>query len=67
MIKKFISIFSWTAAVFVSVVMYFIMLPVTIILLPFDKDRRASHVIATWWAEGIMAFIPWKVRVGGAR
>jgi 1-acyl-sn-glycerol-3-phosphate acyltransferase len=63
--KMIISIFIFIGATVISAGMWLIMFLTSLVLFPFDKDRRIAHIQAIWWAEGIMAIIPWKITVKG--
>ncbi|MCQ9206536.1 MAG: 1-acyl-sn-glycerol-3-phosphate acyltransferase [Omnitrophica bacterium] len=61
-----LSIIIWTTCTIVTVILFFIVLFLTIILFPFDKKRKAGHVACFWWANTICNLNPyWKLRVHG--
>ena len=67
MIKRIIlSAWVWTVCVIDTVLVFFVMLFMTIITLPFDKKRRLVHAQCYWWSDVIIALNPyWKIKVKG--
>ena len=64
--KHVLSILIWICCALLTVAVFFAMLFFTIILFPFDKQRKIVHAQCFWWAEGILAINPfWKVHVSG--
>ena len=64
--KKFMSTVSWIIAMILTILLYFVMLFVTVILYPFDKDRRAAHAQCFWWSDILLRLNPyWKLDVSG--
>jgi 1-acyl-sn-glycerol-3-phosphate acyltransferase len=48
------SIYIWFSIAFGTMVMYFAVLPIFIITMPFDRKRRFGHWYATVWGRGIL-------------
>ena len=66
MLAKLLSIFTWILTAAATVALYFVMLFVTIIFYPFDKQRKAAHAQCYWWSSVLRNFNPcWKVKVSG--
>ena len=64
--KILVSIAIWTVGTLLTVLLFFVMLFVTIIFLPFDKKRKAAHAQCYWWADAIVGLNPnWKLKVIG--
>lgn len=64
--RLFISIIIWSFSVFVTLAECLVTLFFTVILFPFDKDRRVVHAQGFWWADAIINFNPyWDLKVTG--
>ena len=47
-------------------ILYLVMLFFTIVLYPFDKQRRVAHAQCYWWSDALLYFNPyWKVKISG--
>ena len=64
--KRVRSIFVWAAGVFLTMLLYLVVLFFVIILYPFDKKRKVAHAQCYWWSDILVHVIPnWRVRVAG--
>ena len=57
---------TWIVIGIVTIILYFAMLFFTVVLYPFDRQRRVVHAQCFWWADVVVAFnLYWKVSVSG--
>lgn len=64
--KVLLSVLVWVVGTMLTVLLYLTMLFFTIILYPFDKQRRVAHAQCYWWADAIISLNPyWKISVAG--
>jgi len=60
------SIIIWLVGIFLTVVLFFVMAFVSIVLFPFDRKRKLTHAQCYWWADAVTALNPyWDVKVEG--
>jgi len=60
------SITTWIVIVTLTVLLFFVVLLVTIIFMPFDKKRKIAHAQCYWWAGALIKFNPfWNVKISG--
>ncbi len=60
------SLFIWVTGSLLTVILYFVELFLTIILYPFDKQRRVIHAQCFWWSEAVIRVNPfWSVEAAG--
>ena len=56
----------WLVGFSLTVLLFFIMALVSIVLFPFDKKRKFTHAQCFWWADAVTALNPyWDVKVEG--
>lgn len=61
-----ISAILWVICLILTFMLFLAMLFFSIILYPFDKQRRVSHAQCFWWSDMMIALNPfWKVTVEG--
>ena len=61
---KSVLIWSWIA--FLTILLFFVELFLTILLFPFDPKRKVLHAQCYWWASGIINLNPfWTLSVNG--
>ena len=61
-----ISIMIWIASTLLTALLFFADLFFTIILFPFDKQRKIPHAQCFWWANALIGLNPyWKLKVRG--
>ena len=67
MIKKvFLSMSIWTVGILCTVLLFFAMFFLSLLLFPLDKKRKAAHAQCYWWADLLIALNPyWDLRVSG--
>ncbi|MBN1354060.1 MAG: 1-acyl-sn-glycerol-3-phosphate acyltransferase [Candidatus Omnitrophica bacterium] len=64
--KFVISVTIWLIGGILTIALFFVVLLVTVILLPFDKKRKFSHAQCFWWANIIIFINPyWKLKIRG--
>jgi 1-acyl-sn-glycerol-3-phosphate acyltransferase len=60
------SLIIWIISSVLTIVLFFVSLFFTIILFPFDKQRKIVHAQCFWWANAVVGFNPfWDVDVFG--
>ena len=66
MLAKLLSIFIWVFGAVFTFILYLAMLFFTIVLYPFDKQRKVPHVQCYWWSDILLRFNPyWKIKISG--
>jgi 1-acyl-sn-glycerol-3-phosphate acyltransferase len=64
--KTIQSVIIWVIGGLLTVLLFFVMFFLSIILFPFDKQRRIVHAQCFWWADAIIALNPyWDIHVEG--
>ncbi|TAN60819.1 1-acyl-sn-glycerol-3-phosphate acyltransferase, partial [bacterium] len=60
------SILIWIVGIGLTVLLFFVMAFLSIILYFFDRDRKIVHAQCFWWTNAVTALNPyWKVTVSG--
>ncbi len=63
---KLLSLWIWTAGFILTTLLFLVMLFFTIILYPFDKQRKVEHTQCFWWANALIKTNPfWKISISG--
>lgn len=66
MLTKLLSIFIWVFGAVMTFILYLAMLFFTVVLYPFDKQRRVPHEQCYWWSDMLLLSNPfWKMKVSG--
>ncbi len=61
-----ISIWIWLGSVLLTILLYFVVLALTILLFPFDKKKKITHAQCFWWSDAVIGLNPfWNVKVKG--
>lgn len=56
----------WSVCTVLTVLLYFVMLIVSIVTYPFDRQRRLAHAQCFWWADAVVKLNPyWDISVSG--
>jgi len=64
--KAIISIFIWIGSVLITILLFFAVLFLTILLSPFDKLKKITHAQCFWWSDAVIGLNPfWKIKVRG--
>lgn len=65
--KRYIeSIAIWTVSGALTILLWIVMLFCTVILYPFDRQRRTAHAQCYWWSDALTTLNPsWEVTVKG--
>lgn len=64
--KAIVSILIWAVGGALTVLLYFAMLLVTVLLFPFDKKRKVAHSQCYWWSDAVIGLNPyWDLHVSG--
>lgn len=60
------SVIIWVVGIFLTVLLFFVMAFLSVILYPFDKKRKIVHSQCFWWTDAMTALNPyWEVKVSG--
>lgn len=63
---KLLSIAIWTVSTILTIFLFLAILFFTIVLYPFDKQRRVPHAQCFWWANLLTKVNPfWRINVSG--
>lgn len=64
--KVLMSVIIWTVGSLLTTLLFFVMLILTAVTFPFDKQRRIVHAQCFWWCDAIDALNPyWDIHVSG--
>lgn len=64
--KRIVSAGIWLIIAILTILLFFVELFLTIILFPFDRQRKIIHAQCFWWANAVVASNPfWHVEVNG--
>jgi len=64
--KYLLSTFIWLVEGTLTILLFFVMLFVTIILFPFDRKRKFAHAQCFWWSDAVLKMNPfWNFKVSG--
>lgn len=64
--KAIISVFIWIGSILITILLFFVVLVLTILLFPFDKNKKITHAQCFWWSDAVIGLNPfWKVKVSG--
>lgn len=64
--KSIISIGIWLGSIILTMLLFFVVFLLTVLLFPFDKNKKITHAQCFWWANAVIALNPyWNVRVEG--
>jgi len=60
------SIFIWTASILLTILLFFVVFVLTILLFPFDKKKKVTHAQCFWWSDAVIGLNPyWGLKVSG--
>jgi len=66
--RALISIFIWVGSVLLTILLYFVVLVLTILLFPFDRKKQVTHAQCFWWSDALIGLNPfWSVKVQGLK
>jgi len=64
--RAIISIFIWIGSILLTILLYFVVLILTILLFPFDPKKKVTHAQCFWWSDALINLNPfWSVKVQG--
>ena len=64
--KAIISIFIWIGSILLTILLFFVVLALTILLFPFDKKKKITHAQCFWWSDAVIGLNPfWNVKARG--
>jgi 1-acyl-sn-glycerol-3-phosphate acyltransferase len=56
----------WFVGIFLTVLLFFVMAFISVVLFPFDRKRKLTHAQCFWWTDAVTALNPyWDVKVEG--
>ncbi|MBM3250377.1 MAG: 1-acyl-sn-glycerol-3-phosphate acyltransferase [Candidatus Omnitrophica bacterium] len=60
------SIIIWSVGILLTVMLFFAMVIVSIVLFPFDRRRKVAHAQCFWWTDALTGLNPyWDLKVEG--
>jgi 1-acyl-sn-glycerol-3-phosphate acyltransferase len=66
LLTKLLSIFIWVFGAVMTFILYLAMLFFTVVLYPFDKQRKVPHAQCYWWSDILLYSNPfWKMKIIG--
>jgi len=64
--RVILSIIIWGAAAVLTILVFFSVLFLTILLFPFDRKRKLCHAQGFWWADALISLNPfWNLKISG--
>ncbi len=64
--RNIVSIGIWLGSIILTVLLFVVVLLLTLVLFPFDKNKRITHAQCFWWANAVIALDPyWNMQVKG--
>jgi 1-acyl-sn-glycerol-3-phosphate acyltransferase len=64
--KIVISLILWPFFIFITAVLFFVILFFSLVLFPFDKKRKVAHAQCFWWSDAVIGVNPfWRLKVKG--
>ncbi|MFA6357627.1 MAG: lysophospholipid acyltransferase family protein [Candidatus Omnitrophota bacterium] len=64
--KAITSIIIWIGSILLTILLFFVVLALTILLFPFDRKNKITHAQCFWWADAVIGLNPfWDVKVSG--
>jgi len=66
MLKAIISIGIWLGSGLLTILLFFVVFLLNILLFPFDKKKKITHVQCFWWSDAVIGLNPyWDVKTSG--
>jgi len=60
------SICIWTASILLTILLFFVVFALSILLFPFDKKKKVTHAQCFWWSDAVIGLNPyWNLKVMG--
>lgn len=64
--RAIISVGIWISSILITILLFFVVLVLTILLFPFDKNKKITHTQCFWWSDAVIGLNPfWNVKVKG--
>lgn len=64
--KAIISIGIWFGSGLLTILLFFVVLVLNILLFPFDKKKKITHAQCFWWSDAVIGLNPyWDVKTSG--
>jgi 1-acyl-sn-glycerol-3-phosphate acyltransferase len=64
--KAIISAFIWVGSGLLTVLLFLVVFTLTILLFPFDKKKKITHMQCFWWSDLLISLNPyWSLKVSG--
>ncbi len=61
-----ISIGIWTGSILLTILLFFVVFVLNILLFPFDKKKKITHAQCFWWSDAVIGLHPyWDLKVRG--
>ncbi|MFA4854242.1 MAG: lysophospholipid acyltransferase family protein [Candidatus Omnitrophota bacterium] len=61
-----ISIGIWTGTILLTILLFFVVFVLNILLFPFDKKKKVTHAQCFWWSDAVIGLNPyWDLKVTG--
>ena len=57
--KKIISIWIWVGSALLTILLFFAVFILTILLFPFDKNKKITHAQCFWWSDAVIGLNPY--------
>lgn len=64
--KALISALIWLASTIITILLFFVVSFLVIVLFPFDRKRKIAHAQCFWWSDAVISLNPyWDISVSG--
>ncbi|MBU0548548.1 MAG: 1-acyl-sn-glycerol-3-phosphate acyltransferase [Candidatus Omnitrophica bacterium] len=64
--KAIVSIGIWLGSGLLTILLFFVVFVLNILLLPFDKKKKITHAQCFWWSDAVISLNPyWNIRASG--
>jgi len=64
--KAIISIGIWLSSGLLTILLFFVVFVLNILLFPFDKKKKITHAQCFWWSDAVIGLNPfWDIKVSG--
>lgn len=64
--RAIISVGIWIGSILITILLFFVVLILTILLFPFDQKKKVTHTQCFWWSDAVIGLNPfWGVKVKG--
>jgi 1-acyl-sn-glycerol-3-phosphate acyltransferase len=64
--KAIISIGIWLGSGLLTILLFFVVFALNILLFPFDKKKKITHAQCFWWSDAVIGLNPyWRIKASG--